>query len=207
MFAGLTPTLAEVLAAGNDTGGVVITNDTTVSGGWATASTFATAAGDDLATAQTTAYSVDGNANAEPHAVASGNGNAAAGPLAEASGTGSANADAAATTYGSGDASVNIMASAQNGNATANASATGGVTASAVSTAAGIGGSVSIGAVADTTRAEIQVNGLPLYTAAAGAPGGTFVSLFYVDTTSTTGGTYLWDFVTGAYVQIALALT
>lgn len=58
-----------------------------------------------------------------------------------------------------------------------------------------------------TTAQILCPDGLyrPIVTRAASAPGGTFVSLIYVDTTATTGGAFAWS--GSAYVRIGPALT
>lgn len=191
-----------------------------VGGGSSSADLTARAAGSNGAEATANAYSVDGNATATTTATASGTGSASANlnagasvGLADASSVaqasdGVATTSLASTTTGSGDALSNSDAFAigtGNASATNHARALGaGATATAGLVAEdGVASVASIKVISvQGTNAEIQVNDLPLVTTGAGAPGATFVSLFYVDTTAVTGGGYLWDFVGAAYIKI-----
>lgn len=134
---GAAPTLAEVLAAGNDTGGVGFVNDATGTPGT--------------------------NAAAGTQAVADGTGSADTQSTATAIGSGTATATIGAIAVGGGTANADQTASADNAlaSAVANASATGTGTADATATASAAGGSASIGPVATPTTALVMVTGLP----------------------------------------------
>ena len=160
--------------------------------------------GSTNAYASTTATSVDGNATATTTATASGTGSADASTSAYSlGGSASVNRSAVADSAGSGSADATSRAEVRNmagGQATAglgvfNSDGPQDLTFRLVAAGSGVG------------NPGIEVNNLPLITTGSGAPGGTFVSLFYLDTTAVTGGCYLWDFVTGAYVKISSAVS
>lgn len=206
----VTPDLAEVLAVGNDTGGLGI---------------FSDAAGSAAAVATSVATSIDGAANASAEAAASGDGNADVSRVAGTSGTGEADCSsnavanggnatvlAAAETVGTGAATGGSTATAAAGIARTDSTATSvDSLASAVLTAvhgSGEGATqASFGVVADGTRPDLQCNGVTIFTSAAAPAPEFFASLIYVDTTPATGGTYMWDFVADAYAQIAPPLS
>ncbi len=212
----VTEDLAATLLVGNDTGGLGIVNDESASPNTnAVTSLSATASGSGNATADSTASTVDGSASAGATAMASGIGSASAASFATAAGGFASVARSAVAIGDTADASTFAQSTGSTANATRSATsdaaadtsdfaiATGTGTALAVSSAQAGGGTASIGPVASATTAAVQVNGVNIFTAAAGAPGASFISLIYRDTTAITGRAYCWDFATGAYVAIS----